>query len=1215
MMTGTLPFSGGSALSVAAKRLTHAPPRPSLRAPELDPAWESVILRCLARAPQDRFESVLDVPSALREASAARDRVVGLTQTTPDPPGEGDGRYSVADRSFPVGELVAGRYRVVRFIAAGGMGEVYEVEDLELGGHLALKTIQPNAANASTAIRRFKREISLARKITHPNACRIYDMGTHETGPGSGGVLFLTMELLAGETLASHAARKRRWSMGEALPLIEQMAAALHAGHAAGIIHRDFKSGNVVLVEPRDPAEGVRAVVTDFGLARPAQDSDLHLTTISGDDVMVGTPAYMAPEQVQGKTLTSAADIYALGIVIYEMVTGVRPFDGGSALTVATKRLIEAPPAPRLYAPDLDPGWEAAILRCLEREPSDRFDTALEVARAFRDAGAASPPSPEAGAVRDPAPRRPGPARRELGRAWKAAATLLLVAGLSAVGYWARGRITASAGVGAGPDGSTGTGPVVARRSLAVLGFQNVSAREDKTWLGTAIAEMLTTDLGAGDAIRVVPTELVEAVRRDLGVGQRSTLSRDQLLHARRALAADFVVDGSYTLVGEGSSALLRVDLRLHDTASGELVESSAGTGTERQLFDLLSRAGASFRRRLGLSELSPAQALTVEASLPSDAEAARLYSEGLGKLRSAEAIAARDLLEQAVAKAPEHAMLRAALARAWSQLGYEGRALEEARKAATLSDPLPEQHRLLIEAQLYETSQEWPRAVQSYRELRDRFPDDVGFALRLANAQTRAGGPDEALVTIEAIRALALPASEDPRVDLEEARAFAEKGDYKRLLELAGVAAEKARSAGSASLEARARLQQAGALYRLGDLDRAMEVANAGGAQAEAIGDQGLHARFLEYTAMAVNDKGDLGGAARLLERAAEIHRGLGDKTSVGRILINLGNVRLAQGSLDAAQSQYDEALTLFTETGARLEAAQALNGIGAQLLNRGELRLAQEKYQAAIVLLGELGERLELAAVLTNVGEIAYLRGDLTGSRGLHEEALAINREAGDMVGVGYDLFRLGVVFGAAGDFAVATRRFEEAIRTQERVGDAIGVAETRLNFAEVKTAAGEAEAAESLSRQAEQTLRAEGAADLQTLADLSLADSLLAQGRAADARAVIQRAELAARETSDQRVRLGVVISSSRIRAASGEPGDAAASLVALDQVTAEATKVEYVAYALEARLAAGSIAHRAGLREQARARLAKLADDAESHGFTRIQREARAILNGS
>ena len=318
------------------------------------------------------------------------------------------------------GQVLAGRYRVAAFLGSGSVGEVYEAEDLELSERIALKVLHPGADD-EPVLRRFKQEIQLARRVTHPNVCRTYDLAYHCEEPGASAKVpprlrvFLTMELLRGETLADRLAGKGRMTPDEALPTVRQVAAALSAAHAAGVVHRDLKSGNIFLVE--SPA-GTRAVVTDFGLAGSSGEAG------SENGGLMGSPAYMAPEQVRNEAATPATDLYALGVVLYEMVTGELPFIGTSAFFTAMKRLNEPAPPPNDRVTALDPAWNAAILRCLERQPADRFATADELIDALTPpAEAPAPP---------PAPSLPLPAlfsRMASPAVWgRAAACLLFLA-------------------------------------------------------------------------------------------------------------------------------------------------------------------------------------------------------------------------------------------------------------------------------------------------------------------------------------------------------------------------------------------------------------------------------------------------------------------------------------------------------------------------------------------------------------------------------------------------------------------------------------------------------------------------------------------------------------------------------------------------------------------------------------------------------------------
>jgi serine/threonine protein kinase len=343
----------------------------------VDPAHRSAFLAGACRGDESLRQAV-ELLLGLEHQTAL------TTQALPDLE---TGLYGTTNaRRFSPSDIVGGRFEIVAFIGQGGMGDVYEAKDLHLGEHVALKTIRPELAADERMITQFKQEILVAKKVTHPNVCRIYDVGFHIDQTGlddrSGtpsAKMFLTMELLRGEPL-SFRLKGGPMAPSEALPIVEQMAAGLDAAHRVGVVHRDFKSANVVLVSASDGR--TRAVITDFGLARHIRKDPLATVTLKQGN-LIGTPDYMAPEQFTGGEITPAVDIYALGVVMFEMIARRRPFQADSAFVLFAQRLHQDPPSPRRYVPDLDRKWESAVLRCLEREPLKRFTSAREVVDAI----------------------------------------------------------------------------------------------------------------------------------------------------------------------------------------------------------------------------------------------------------------------------------------------------------------------------------------------------------------------------------------------------------------------------------------------------------------------------------------------------------------------------------------------------------------------------------------------------------------------------------------------------------------------------------------------------------------------------------------------------------------------------------------------------------------------------------------------------------------
>jgi serine/threonine protein kinase len=294
-------------------------------------------------------------------------RIVMAEATRLSPAENGKSRVP---RTFAEGERVGdGRYEIRRFIARGGMGEVYEAFDSVLGETLALKTLAVTFVDQADAVRRLFAEVRIARKVMHPNVCRVLELGTHHrTGSNAETIPFLTMPLLTGETLAKRLERTGRLPPREALRILIEVATGLEAIHEVGVVHRDLKSDNIFIVPDDEGKE--RALVMDFGLAR-ALEAPSAASTSAG--ILFGTPAYMAPEQVQGKAITNAVDVYALGVIAFELITGRVPFTGESAAVVALARLHRAAVPPSSLVAGLDRRWDVFIRRCMQRRPEDRF--------------------------------------------------------------------------------------------------------------------------------------------------------------------------------------------------------------------------------------------------------------------------------------------------------------------------------------------------------------------------------------------------------------------------------------------------------------------------------------------------------------------------------------------------------------------------------------------------------------------------------------------------------------------------------------------------------------------------------------------------------------------------------------------------------------------------------------------------------------------------
>jgi serine/threonine-protein kinase len=266
------------------------------------------------------------------------------------------------------GSVLGGRYRIRRFVAAGGMGEVYEADDQLLGDPVAIKLLRDDLIRKPGAQARFADEIRLARKITHPNVCRVFDAGLDKDR------VFYSMELYPGTTLKMHLLDNPPLTIGQFAPIAAQMLAGLGAAHAADVVHADLKPSNVLLMP------NGRVVVTDFGLALPCCAT---LGCQCDMPHLVGTPAYMAPEQVTGGMVLDGTDLFAFGVIAYEALTGELPWDGDTPMELANARLVGSAPSPRALVPELDATWDTVIRACLHNTRTQRPASAADVAKAL----------------------------------------------------------------------------------------------------------------------------------------------------------------------------------------------------------------------------------------------------------------------------------------------------------------------------------------------------------------------------------------------------------------------------------------------------------------------------------------------------------------------------------------------------------------------------------------------------------------------------------------------------------------------------------------------------------------------------------------------------------------------------------------------------------------------------------------------------------------
>ena len=610
------------------------------------------------------------------------------------------------------------QYRLEHELGRGGMGVVFLATDTTLDRHVAIKVVHPELAPHESITRRFLAEARTIARLRHPNIVAIHAAGSAD------GLLYYVMDEVAGESLRQRLNRDGKLGVEEAARITADLAAALEAARHAGVVHRDVKPENVLL----DEASG-RALLADFGIARAVAVEAGGSTT--GQGVAVGTPAYMSPEQASGEEIDTRSDLYALGIVAYEVLAGHPPFQGPHRVVVS-KHIAERPVPIQRLRPDIPATLGTAVMRALEKQPSDRWQTGDELRRAL--AGEALP------ARRD----------RRFQRRIMAAAAVGLAALTATIGLVRRS-----------PGPPSGINP---RHSILVLPFDNL--REDRSvdWLRDGSVSMLGLNLSQWNDLTVVDHERLHDLlaRHRLKVGDEIGL--DMARRLAREAGVWTVVLGDFTPAGDS----LHLAARVFDVASGARVDVArvddrAGNDV-RPLFDalaakLLDLTGAPNEIRIGLAR-----------STTGSLEAFRAYLRGVEQLNRWDLAGAERDLQRAIALDTTFglAYYKLALTRGW-MAGTEDSVSERLMlRATTYSANLPAHERTVINAYRAFIGDQYQEARALYRELitRDQGDADAWYGLGDAWFHDTAG-VDEAPLWTQSLRAFKRALALDPNYAL----------------------------------------------------------------------------------------------------------------------------------------------------------------------------------------------------------------------------------------------------------------------------------------------------------------------------------------------------------------------------------------------------------------------------------------------------------------
>jgi len=645
------------------------------------------------------------------------------------------------------GSTFAGRYQVIEELGKGGMGKVYKVLDKDLDVKIALKLLKPEISSDEETIARFRNELKVARTVTHKNVCRMYDFGRAE------GTYFITMEYVPGEDLKSTIARVGQLSVGKTIAVIKQVCDGLAEAHRLGVIHRDLKPQNIML-----DREG-NAHIMDFGIARTFRTKGL-----TGGNVMIGTPEYMSPEQVEGKDIDHRSDIYSLGIILFEMLTGRIPFEGESVLSVALKQETQPPPDPRTINSQIPEDFSRLILRCLEKDKAKRFQSAEEVQAELAKIEKGVPTTERV------IPRPMRLTSREI--TVKFTLKKLFIPALVVIAVVTAGLLALFLIPKKEP----------ARRSIAVISFKNQTGDKAFDYLQEAIPNLLITSLEQSRYLRVTTWERMKDVLRQMGKDGGGLIDEDQGFALCKREGIEAIVLGSFVKAGE----MFATDAKILEVETKKLLKSTGarGEGVGSILKSQIDELSRNISRGIGVSESkiavsAPARIIDLTTN---SIEAYNYFLRGRDDYEKFFYQDAQKFLKKAVELDRTFAVAYLYLAKANANL-LEYKARDEACEVAKkYSQKATEKERLYIEAWYADIIERNPeKRFRLLSELVKKYPEEKYAHSELGYYYENQGQYREAIE--EYNKAIAL----DPNFGFainQLAYDYARIGDFKKAVE-----------------------------------------------------------------------------------------------------------------------------------------------------------------------------------------------------------------------------------------------------------------------------------------------------------------------------------------------------------------------------------------------------------------------------------------------
>ncbi len=706
------------------------------------------------------------------------------------------------------------------------------------------------------------------------------------------------------------------------------------------------------------------------------------------------------------------------------------------------------------------------------------------------------PPAPSAVPAPPPA-RTPGRLRRAL--AWSGAGVVALLVVFTVV------HILQHLGPAARRPAASSAGTPL-RQAIAVLDFKSLSPSAETRWLESAFAEMLTTELAAGGKMRVIRGDTVAQTTRSLALRDPGSLGPPELQKLHDALGANLVVVGSFLPI-QGN---IRVDLRVMQVPSGDTQTSLVEVGTQSGLFDLVSRMGEKLRDSLGVAALSAQQAREAAALRPSNPDSSRHYAEGLAALHAFDPPGGLRLLQRAAAVDPKSAVIHSGLSQAWSSLGYDSRAVDEAHQALALAASLSREDRLAIEGRLFKASKQWDKASEAYRSLWTFYPDDVEYGLQLGESLIAGGRNAEAGATLTALRKLPPPAGLDPRIDIAEARSASRLSDFATELRASRTAEEKGRRSGQSLVVSQALIYEGDSLLRMGrPPQEAVRMFREAAELAKKAGYSWGYGQALANEAEALEALGDLDGAEKVDLEALAIAQKVGSGIGIASQYLSLGSLDKDRGELAEALKNFDQSIEWYVRIGDRVMEARTLNASSTVLASQGNLSGARQRCERALALSQALGDPADEAIARDHLGTVLEAQGEFTGARRRHEEAFFLLHKRGDASTAAAALAASASAASGLGDLHTAWQRSAEALATKQQAGDRLAVARILGLRAWLAYQMGDLAASRLIAQGQLKITRETGARSITAIALQSLGRVDFAAGDPAGARAELEEA----------------------------------------------------------------------------------------------------------